>query len=117
MFALTVNHPHAISVTTHPSRETALGQLDQFLDATAHRPRVVAAAWTHASYEILDHGDHVVGHAAIDEICVCTHVVRDHAETGCTAISFDTGSFAECRCTGHRPDCADPALFDLDAPT
>jgi len=53
MFALNINHPHVTSMTTHPSRETALGQLDQFLDATDHRPRVVAATWTHASYEIL----------------------------------------------------------------
>jgi hypothetical protein len=117
MFALTINHPHVTSMTTHPNRETALGRLDQFLDTTDQRPRVVAAAWTHASYEILGHGDHVVGHAAIDEICRCTHAARDHEETGCAAILFDAGPVAECGCTGHQPLSGDPALFDLDVPT
>jgi hypothetical protein len=117
MFAVTINHPHVTSMTTHPSRETALGQLDQFLDATDHRPRVVAATWTHARYEILGHGDHVVGHAAIEEICACTHPARDHDETGCTAASFVADRYIECRCAGHRPLSGDPALFDLDVPT
>jgi hypothetical protein len=117
MFALTINHPHVSSVTTHPSREVARGQLDQFLDATGQRLRVVAAGWTHASYEILAHGDHVVGHAAIDEICACTHAAHDHEETGCTAISFDARPFAECRCAGHRPADTEADLFSPDVPT
>jgi hypothetical protein len=118
MFALNINHPHVTSMTTHPSRETALGQLDQFLDGTDHRPRVVAATWTHASYEILGAtGNRVIGHAVIDELCACAHPERDHEETGCTAISLDAGPVAECRCTGHRPLSGDPALFDLDVPT
>jgi hypothetical protein len=116
MFALTVNHPHVTSTTTHPSRETAVGKLDQFLDAAEYRPRVVAAVWTHASYEILGHGDHIVGHAAIDEICACTHAARDHEETGCTAISFEAGPFAECGCTGHRPVDTEADLFSSEVP-
>lgn len=117
MFALTINHPHESSRTTHPSREVALGQLDQFLDATDHRPRVVAATWTHASYEILSRGGRVVGRAAIDEICGCTHAARDHEEIGCTGISFDAGPFAECCCNGHRPACAEADLFASDVQT
>lgn len=117
MFALTINHPCASAMTTHPGRELAVGQFDQFLDAADLRPRVVAATWTHASYEILGEGDRVVGHAAIDEICLCTHAARDHEETGCTAISFDAGPFAECSCAGHRPVCTEADLFAPEVPT
>ena len=116
MFALTINHPHISSMTTHPSREVALGQLNRFLDATDHRPRVVTATWTHSSYEILGHGVQIVGHAAVDEICACTHTARDHEEMGCTAISFDGGPIAECRCAGHRPVNNEADLFSSDVP-
>ena len=111
MFTLAITHPHRSSVTTHPSREVALGELYQFLKAMHHRLRVLTADWTQASYEIVAHGGRVAGHAAIDEICVCAHPARDHKETGCTAIAFDTGPFAECRCPGHRPVDTEAHLF------
>jgi len=111
MFTLTISHPRASSTTTHPSREVAASQLNRFLKATDHRPRVVTASWTHASYEILGADDHIAGHATIDEICECTHPARDHEETGCTAISFDAGPFAECGCSAHRSTCTEDDLF------
>src|SRR5438105_4489928 len=117
MFTLTINNPNCSSMASHPSREVALDQLHQFLTQTGQRLRVLSATWTHARYEILQRTDDVVGHAAIDELCVCTHPARDHEETGCTAISFDPGPFAECSCAAHRPGCADPGLFALDVPT
>ena len=117
MFALTINHPQVTSMTTHPSRETAVGQLDQFLDVTDHRPRVVAATWTRADFETLGHDDRVIGHAAIDELCACMHAEREHDETGCAAISFESGPFAECRCTGHCPTDTEADLFASDVPT
>ena len=46
MFTLAITHPHRSSVTTHVSREVALGELDRFLEATRHRLRVVTADWT-----------------------------------------------------------------------
>ena len=116
MFALTINHPHASSMTQHPSREVALAYLHRLLDPTGHRLRVAAAAWTHASYEILDHDDHVVGHATIDEICVCTHSARDHEETGCTALLFGSGPVADCGCAGHRPTDTEEGLFATEMP-
>jgi hypothetical protein len=118
MFALANNHPRTRSVTTHSSREVARAELARFLnDATAHRQRVIRASCTHASYEILGHGDRVIGHPAIDELCACTHTEREHGEMGCTAISFEEGPFAECRCSGHRPVCAEPELFTSEVPT
>jgi hypothetical protein len=115
MFVLRLNHPHTSSVTHHPSREVALVCLHCFLESTGHRLHVATATWTHARYEILDQCDHVVGHAAVDEICACTHIARDHEETGCTAISFDAGPVAECRCPGHRPVSGEPSLFPTPA--
>jgi hypothetical protein len=114
MFTLTISHPRCSSTTSHPSREVALGQLDRFIEATGSRLHVVTAAWTQASYHILGHTDRIVGAAAIDEICACTHPARDHEESGCTAISFDAGPFAECRCAGHRPTHAETDLFSSD---
>ncbi|MDT5181976.1 MAG: hypothetical protein QOI29_134 [Mycobacterium sp.] len=117
MFALTINHPRTSSLITHPSRDIAYGELVTFVEATGHGLRVEAATWTRADYQILGHDDRVIGHAAIDEICACTHTEREHTETGCTAISFDAGPFAECGCTGHRPVDAEADLFSSEAPT
>jgi hypothetical protein len=117
MFTLAITHPHRSSVTTHPSREVALGELNQFLEATHHRLHVLTAEWMQASYEILGHGDRVVGHAAIDQICACTHAASDYAETSCTAITFDAGPFAECRCPGHRPVSTESHLFSPHPPS
>jgi hypothetical protein len=116
MFALTINHPKTSAETTHASRDVAYAKLVAFLAATGHGLRVEAATWTRANYQILGHDDRIVGHAAIDEICACTHAERDHAETGCAAISFDAGPFAECGCTGHRPVDAEADLFPSEAP-
>lgn len=117
MFTLSISHPRASAVTTHPGREVALAALERFLRSTGHGWRVVTAAWTRADYEILGALGDVVGHAAIDEICTCGHTARDHEEIGCTAISFDTGPFAECPCDGHRPRTAEAGLFTLEVPT
>lgn len=117
MYTLTIDHPHTSAVTTHPSREVAYAELVTFLEATHQTLRVVAASWTRASYDIIGHADHVVGRAAIDEICICTHTARDHEEMGCTAISLQPGPLAECGCTGHRPQCVEVALFTPEAPT
>jgi hypothetical protein len=78
---------------------------------------VTTATWTHASYDIVADGGHVVGRAAIDELCGCGHIEADHEDTGCTAITFDSGPFAECTCPGHRPQYADPPLFITEVPT
>jgi hypothetical protein len=116
MFALTINHPRTSSLTTHPGREVAYANLITFLAATGHRPRALDANWTRSDFEIIGHDDRIVGHAAIDEICACMHTARDHEETGCTAISFDAGPFAECGCTGHRPVDTEADLFSSEAP-
>jgi hypothetical protein len=116
MFALTINHPRTGSLTTHASRDVAYSELVTFVEATGHGLRIEAATWTRANYQILGHNDRIVGHAAIDEICACTHAARDHDETGCTAISFDAGPFAECGCTSHRPVDAEADLFSSEAP-
>jgi hypothetical protein len=79
------------TVSSHPSRDVAYAELVMFLEATGQRLRVVAAGWTRADYEVLGRDDRLIGHAAIDELCACTHAARDHDETGCTAISFDAG--------------------------
>jgi hypothetical protein len=117
MFTLAIADADTTTVSTHPGRDVAYAELVTFLEATGRRLRVVAAAWTHADYEILGHDDRLIGHAAIDEICACTHAERDHEETGCTAISFDAGPFAECRCAGHWPTCTEADLFAPDVPT
>jgi hypothetical protein len=117
MFALTINHPGASLLTTHSGRDVAYAALVTFVEARGHGLRVEAATWTRANYQILGHDDRVLGHAAIDEICACTHTEREHAETGCTAISFGAGPFAECECTGHRPVDAEADLFSSEAPT
>ena len=103
MFTLTINHPNNSAETTHASRDVAYGELVTFVEATGHGLRVAAATWTRAKYQILGDDDRVIGHAAIDEICACTHAEREYGEIGCTAISFGNGPFAECACTGHRP--------------
>jgi hypothetical protein len=79
--------------------------------------RVVVVGWTRADYEVLGRDDRLIGRAAIDELCACTHAARDHDETGCTAISFVAGRFAECRCAGHRPACTEAELFAPVVPT
>jgi hypothetical protein len=117
MFALTINHPRTSSLTTHSSRDVAFAALGTFVEATGHSLSVEAATWTRANYQILGHDGRVLGHAAIDEICACTHTEREHAEIGCTAISFDAGPFAECGCTGHRPVDTEADLFSSEAPT
>jgi hypothetical protein len=116
MFALTINHPDASAETTHASRDIAYAELVTFVEATGHRLHVEAATWTRANYQILGHGDRIIGNAAIDEICACTHTEREHTETGCTAISFDAGPFAECACTGHRPIDTEADLFSTQLP-
>jgi hypothetical protein len=116
MFALTINHPNTSAETAHVSRDIAYAKLVTFVEAAGHGLRVEAATWTRANYQILCHDDRVIGHAAIDEICVCTHAEREHTETGCTAISFDAGPFAECGCTGHRPVDTEAELFAPEVP-
>ena len=116
MFTLTINHPDTSAETTHASRDIAYATLVTFVEATGHGLRVEAATWTRANYQILGHDDRIIGHAAIDEICACTHTEREHTETGCTAISFDAGPFAECSCTGHRPIDAEADLFSMQLP-
>jgi hypothetical protein len=117
MFTLNISHPQTSAVTTHPGREVALATLERFLRTIGQRHRIVTAIWTQADYEILGRCGRVVGSATIDEICVCSHPARDHDEIGCTAISFDTGPFAECHCEGHRPAIAEADLFALQVPT
>jgi hypothetical protein len=117
MFALTINHPGASSLATHSGRDVAYAALVTFVEATGHGLRVEAATWTRADYQIVDHDDRVLGHATIDEVCGCTHAEREHTETGCTAISFDAGPFAECGCTGHRPVDTEADLFSSEAST
>ena len=117
MFKLKITHPLAPVATSHPSREVALGRLEQFLQSTGHHARVVTATWTDANYEILGGSGHVVGHAAIDEICGCSHAAREHNDMGCTAISLDTGPFAECNCDGHQPANTEADLFAAEVPT
>ena len=114
MFTLTIGHPRRVATTSHPNRETALAALEEFLRTSRNRRRVATASWTHASYQILGDADDIVGHAAIDEICACTHPARDHPESGCTAISFDTGPFVQCPCPGHRPACTETDLFSAE---
>jgi hypothetical protein len=116
MFTLAIADADSTAVSTHPSRDVAYAELVTFLEATGQRLRVVAAGWTRADYEILGHDDRLIGHAAIDELCACTHAARDHEETGCTAISFDAGPFAECGCGGHRSVCGEPPLFSTPHP-
>jgi hypothetical protein len=116
MFALKIDHPNTCVETTHVSRDVAYAALVTLVEATGHGLRVEAATWTRATYQILGRDDCVIGHATIDEICACTHAARDHEETGCTAISFDVGPFAECGCTGHRPVDAEADLFSSEAP-
>ena len=116
MFTLTINHPDTSAETTHASRDIAYATLVTFVEATGHGLRVEAATWTRANYQILGDDDRIIGHAAIDEICACTHTEREHTETGCTAISFDAGPFAECSCTGHRPIDAEADLFSMQLP-
>lgn len=117
MFTLAITHPQTSPVTTHPSREVALGRLVQFLEATGHRSHVITATWTHAEYKIVSGSGCIVGHAVLDEICVCTHAACEHEETGCNAISFETGPFAECRCDGHQPLSSEAGLFAAEVPT
>jgi hypothetical protein len=116
MFALTINHAVTSVETTHASRDVAYAELVAFVEAAGHGLRVEAATWTGANYHILGHDEHVIGRAALDEICACTHTERDHAATGCTAISFDAGPFAECGCTGHRPVDTEADLFSSEVP-
>jgi hypothetical protein len=111
MFALTINHPDTSVETAHASRDVAYAELVTFVEARGHGLRVETATWTRADYQILGHDERVLGHAALDEICVCTHAEREHTETGCTAISFDAGPCADCRCTGHRPVDTEADLF------
>jgi len=117
MFTLTISHPQTSAVTTHPGREVALAALERFLRTIGQRRRIVTAIWTQADYEILGGDGRVVGSAAIDEICVCSHAARDHDEIGCTAITFGPGPFAECHCAGHRPANTEADLFAPEVPT
>ena len=117
MFTLAIADADTTTVSAHPSRDLAYAALVTFLEATGQRLRVVAAGWTRADYEIRGHDDHLIGHATIDELCACTHAEREHEETGCTAISFEAGPFAECRCAGHRPACTEADLFAPYVPT
>ena len=117
MFTLTISHPQRSTVTTHPGREVALAALEQFLRTIGQRHRIITAIWTQTDYEILGGDGCVVGSAAIDEICVCSHAARDHDEIGCTAITFAAGPFAECHCGGHRPAIAEADLFAPEVPT
>ncbi|AGB26843.1 hypothetical protein Mycsm_06727 (plasmid) [Mycobacterium sp. JS623] len=117
MFTRTIHHPQTSALTTHPGREVALAALEQFLRTTGQHHRISTAIWTHADYEILDGDGGIVGSAAIDEICVCSHAARDHDEIGCTAITFAAGPLAECPCQGHRPVIAEADLFAPEVPT
>ncbi|MBE1551881.1 hypothetical protein GGC64_005968 [Mycobacterium sp. OAS707] len=117
MFRLTISHPQTSAVTTHPGREVALAALERFLRTIGQRHRIITATWTQADYEILAGRGRVVGSAAIDEICVCSHAARDHGEIGCTAITFGPGPFAECHCTGHSPVIVEADLFAPEVST
>ena len=114
MFALTIEHLDTTAVTTHPSREAAHAPLLKILDETGRDYRVTPASWTHTGYEIL--GPCGSGRAAIDELCACTHTGNQHEDAICTSYSFSAGRLVECGCTGYRPMCDDPTLFDTDPP-
>jgi hypothetical protein len=115
MFRLTIDLPPAPTVTVYPGREVARAELARIAIDTGYVHRVTDAGWTHTSYDILTPEDQTRrGRAAIDEVCRCEHIHREHDDVGCTVTTLDGGGPIDCECREYQPISAEPTLFDLD---
>jgi hypothetical protein len=73
MYQLTIDTPHAVSVTDHPDRDDAHGQLMRRVVAGDYYLRTIQAGRAHTTYELLTVDDHrrrphSTGHAIIEEL-------------------------------------------------